>query len=181
MSIRKRYGSQSKTRGLRLLYYILIALLFIWLLASIIFKSNPLDLIKSSLTSFKSESPTEHIISDESSDLPLTAKDSLIVKLKNDLAICRGEKDYQKALVKIESSYLNMRDQASLNSDVILQIPAGSVVDVLYYDKKSFYLEGRQGNWARVLYAGKEGWVWGNYLEKLEEGDPALDSLSINN
>lgn len=165
MSNSNRYGSSRGSGIFRYLYYFIFALLSIWLAASIIFKKSPVNLIKDYSTKI-GETVSESIPGSGSNEI--VQKDSLISKLKADLAICQGKTDYHKAKVVISSSYLNMRSNPTLSSSVILQIPAESVVDIMFYDKQTFYLDGKPGSWAKIRYAGKEGFVWGNYLVKID-------------
>ena len=60
------------------------------------------------------------------------------------------------------TSGLNMRRWPSFNPNVILTIPNGAVVHLLRVGE----FDGR--GWLRVLYAGQEGWVVGNYIELLK-------------
>lgn len=169
MAAQRRYGETPKSRILRFLYFFLFGITAIWLLASIVFKTSPVELISSSVNKIEekvSESiPNADLIDQETK----MHKDSLINKLKDELAICKGEKSYSKAMVIINSNHLNMRDKASLSSSIVMQIPAESIVDILYYDTETFYLEGKPGKWARIKYANEEGWVWGNFLKQMDE------------
>jgi len=67
-----------------------------------------------------------------------------------------GEKmSYQARVV---GGALNLRASASKTSDRLAQIPDGSVLHV----------EEEDGEWAKVTYNGKTGWVMTQYLEKTE-------------
>lgn len=52
---------------------------------------------------------------------------------------------------------VNMRSSASSSSSIIQTIPSG---------KRVKYASGYSGNWIRVSYSGKTGWVYGEYLVK---------------
>ncbi len=78
---------------------------------------------------------------------------------------CLKKNDFRKARVIIDSETVNVRSEASLTSDIEFQIPNGSEVEVLFFDTEKYYLDGRQGKWCKIKYAGSEGWVWGNFLD----------------
>lgn len=167
MSSSKRYGSPKKSGFFKYLYYVVFGLLSLWLIASILFKKSPIDLLNDYST--KIGATVSESMPNNADTNFLMKKDSTITALKNELAICRGEKNYHKGKVVIGSSYLNLRSKPSLNGSVLLQIPAESVVDIMFYDTETFYLEGKPGSWAKIRYAGKEGYVWGNFLVKIDE------------
>lgn len=167
MSNPKRYGGQKRSAALRYLYFIIFGLLAAWLIASIVFAKSPIDLVRNSVSTIGDKVGK---VGDVKHSPSIAAeKDSIINKLENDLAICRGEKSFHKAMVMIDSKHLNMRADPSLNASVVMQIPAESMVDIYYYDTKTYYLEGIAGNWAKIRYADQEGWVWGNFLVKISE------------
>ena len=91
-------------------------------------------------------------------------KDSQISQLQQSLDSCLNDDGYQKAIISTSSETLNMRDGPSLESNVILEIPSGSRVSILYYDDRDLFLDGAMGKWCKISYAEEEGWVWGNYL-----------------
>ncbi len=94
----------------------------------------------------------------------LAQKDSLIVSTQKALDECQNKQIYRIGIIDILSETVNVRSKASLVSDIILQIPNGSEVQILYFDTEKYYLEGRQGKWCRIKYADQEGWVWGNFI-----------------
>jgi len=143
-----------------ILSYVFVGLLFIWLLISIYFEVSPIDILKKGVVSIGSVGTTKTI---ESLELELKQKDSIINILERQLNKTSTD-GLKKAIVKVSSSTLNMRDKPSLASDIVLQIPVESEVDILFYDTETYYLEGKQGKWCKIKYAGEEGWVWGNFL-----------------
>lgn len=143
-----------------ILSYFFFGLMFTWLIVSIYFEVSPIDILKKGVVSIGSVGNTKTI---ESLELELLKKDSIIMALEQQLNISNTD-GLKKAIVKVSSSTLNMRDKASLASDIVLQIPVESEVDILYYDTETYYLEGKQGKWCKIKYAGQEGWVWGNFL-----------------
>jgi len=158
---KQRYGEKNRNILFRWLYFVLFAIISIWLLSSIITKKSPSETLKNLFTKLpaSTEDPVDSIITAQ--------KDSVIQSLKLQLAQCRGEVSYGRAMVLIESSTLNLRSQPSLGSKILLKIPANSEVDVLYYDNKTYYLEGKPGKWCRIKYADTEGWAWGNYIKEI--------------
>ena len=91
-------------------------------------------------------------------------KDLLIDSLRGELDKYSQKTGHKKALVTVGTT-LNMRDKASLSSNIIARIPDSVYVDVLYYDTKFYYLNGQRGRWCKVRYADKEGWVWDGFLK----------------
>lgn len=166
MSSSKRYGDQKRSAVLRYLYFLIFGLLAAWLIASIVSEKSPIDLVRNSVSTIGDKVGSAN---EEKQATLVSEKDSIISKLENDLAICRGEKSFHKAMVMIDSKHLNMRSNPSLNASVVMQIPAESMVDIYYYDTKTYYLEGVPGNWAKIRYADQEGWVWGNFLVKISD------------
>ncbi len=63
-----------------------------------------------------------------------------------------------KYRVKSDSG-LNLRAEASVNSDVLVRLPKDAIVS----------LEKRSGGWAYIRYRTYIGWVSYNYLEKVDE------------
>ena len=63
-----------------------------------------------------------------------------------------------------EGSNLRMRDGPSLDSTIIMSIPDKSKVSIIEYADKVDLIDRHSGNWYKVKYADKTGWVWGNYI-----------------
>jgi Uncharacterized protein with a bacterial SH3 domain homologue len=99
--------------------------------------------------------------------LALLQKDSLSL-LKTELDKCKDNNGLRRAVITVKASTLNMRADPSLSGEIVLRIPTGSTVNILYYDERRLFLEGAMGQWCRIRYADKEGWVWGNYIELIE-------------
>lgn len=76
---------------------------------------------------------------------------------------------HKKAQVNVEGGTLNMRDKPLLASNVIARIPDSSFVDVLYFDTKFYYLEGKRGRWTKIKYFEQEGWVWDGFIKMYGE------------
>jgi len=158
---RSRYNVNRRKDLVNKIFIASFVIIIVWFIVSIIMNKSPIALFDKSILKHSSLLGTNNNIGKTST---LIGKDSLISELKTQLAICKGEKTYKKARVNIESVFLNMRTQPSLNSKVIIHIPADAVIDVMYYDTKTYYIEGEPGQWCKVRYAEKEGWVWGNYV-----------------
>lgn len=140
--------------------------MFIWLLTSIVVSKDPISTI-SDLFSSNDES-LQAIISYDTLYAQHQRQSDSISILTEELAICNGQKQYKRAMIDIESSTVNMRSKASLNSEIIMQIPNRSIVQVLYYDTERFVLNQKYGKWCRISYAGTEGWIWGNFIRELD-------------
>ncbi len=156
--------NRRKPKVRTLISYVLFALISIWLLASIYLGVSPIDIIKKGFVSIGSVGGGDTI---ESLKAEITEKDSIIQSLTEQKNSAKNYA-YTKAIVKVSSNTLNMRDQASLSSDIILQIPTESEVNILFYDTETYYLQGKPGKWCKISYAGVEGWVWGNFLLEIE-------------
>lgn len=144
--------------------YIVFGLISIWLLASIYLGVSPIDIIKKGFVSIGSVGGGDTI---ESLKAEIAEKDSIINALTRQSTIS-DNLAHKKAIVKVSSNTLNMRDKASLSSDIILQIPTESEVSILFYDTETYFLQGKPGKWCKIKYAGVEGWVWGNFLLEIE-------------
>ena len=82
-----------------------------------------------------------------------------------------GETDMEQAKVVLPSgasgSTVNMRKQPSKSAELREQVPVGSTVEVIE----------DQGQWCKVAYDGKIGWMMSNYLEYLnQDGQPDTDA-----
>ena len=148
------------------LQWILYAILFVttaWLLTSIYFEKSPMEL-------FNSE---EGEIQQPKIDIDKLQQDNVaqakkIQELETRLAELDHEAQFPIAIINIESSYVNMREEPTLSSNIIAKLPDSTSVKIIYYDTETFVLEGKNGKWCRIKYADKEGWVWGNYLEEID-------------
>ena len=67
-------------------------------------------------------------------------------------------------------STVNMRKQPSKSAELREQVPVGSTVEVIE----------DQGQWCKVAYNGKIGWMMSNYLEYLnQDGQPDTDANGV--
>jgi len=145
------------------LYRLLGLLSFLVIGISMWRQVSPDNVIKDAFYSISGKS--EKVSKNASSyHLALAEKDSLIANAQKALDECQNKQIYRIGIIDIESETVNVRSKASLVSDIILQIPNGSEVQILYFDTEKFYLDGIQGKWCRIIYAGQEGWVWGNFV-----------------
>lgn len=85
-----------------------------------------------------------------------------------------GETDMEQAKVVLPSgasgSTVNMRKQPSKSAELREQVPVGSTVEVIE----------DQGQWCKVAYDGKIGWMMSNYLEYLnQDGQPDTDANGV--
>ena len=71
----------------------------------------------------------------------------------------------QKMKVVNVNSYVNLRESASTKSESLMQIPKDAVVE---------YTGEQDGDFLKVSYEGKTGYVHGKYLEKVEESEPVM-------
>lgn len=138
----------------------LFFIISLWLIISIVLSKNPTEILSSAFS--KIPNPTN---SEKNSII--ASKDSLITSLEKQLLDCQGRNNFTKAIVIIEGSTLNMRNEPSLTADVVMRIPANSEVEIMFYDTETYYLNGKAGRWCRIRYAATEGWVWGNFIREI--------------
>jgi len=162
MSRRNKKGGGS---AIQWLLYVIFGLITSWLLASMYLKKSPMELFDKEDPNALEE-PTVNVEKLLEDNAAYTAQ---IHNLEKELKKCQGNQAYPPARINIESSYVNMREDASLSSTVIAKLPDSTLVRIMYYGTETFFLEGKQGKWCRIQYADKEGWVWGNFLEEIEE------------
>jgi uncharacterized protein YgiM (DUF1202 family) len=158
--MRKRGAKDQGKKNLRIIYTTLFILVVGWFVISIIKKENPLKILKGGFSKLSDNSTLS--LQDQ-----LAEKDSIIAELESRLAAYEGNGISRRALVIINSETLNMRQGPSLESNIIQKIPANSEVRLMYYDTNTYYIEGESGKWAHIVYAGQEGWVWGNYIREI--------------
>ena len=91
-------------------------------------------------------------------------RDLRIDSLKADIQILENKNPYRTAIVNTSANSLNLRSDPNLKSDIVVRIPNESEVNILYYNEEVLVLEGESGQWCKIQYADKQGWVWGNYL-----------------
>ena len=85
-----------------------------------------------------------------------------------------GETDMKQAKVVLPSgasgNTVNMRKQPSKSAELRDQVPVGSTVEVIE----------DQGQWCKIAYDGRVGWMMSNYLEYLnQEGQPDTDANGV--
>ncbi len=132
---------------------------------SVITKQSPVNVLK---TMFASDLSPDDLRRLDKSDLIalVEQRDADIAALSEELEQCKTGDGFQKGIINTSSATLNMRSEASLESEIVIRIPTGSKVSILYYDERQLFLDGAMGQWCRIKYADQEGWVWGNYVDK---------------
>jgi hypothetical protein len=155
-----RPSKRNKNNIFKWVYIVGFLLISVWLIVSIILQKNPTETLSSAFSKIPSPSDTHN------KNL-LMEKDSIILKLEQELKECRSTGSFAKAIVIIDGTSLNMRSEASLTSGIVLKIPATSEVEIMFYDTETYYLNGQAGKWCRIRYADQEGWVWGNFLREI--------------
>ena len=159
---KKNQGFSSRKFTIFLLFVSII-----WLFLSMIADRSPLRTV-TAMGELFSNSPDP--ISHYSRDLLLkevAKRDRSIDSLKlviEDFSIIR-EKD--QAIVMIESDKLNVRESPDIKSAVLFRIPDSTLVNILMFDTEPYVIDGKTGNWCKVEYESEQGWVWGNYLKKV--------------
>ena len=159
----KRRNKNKKRGGTFWLMTIFCTAVILLLLLSVIFRQIPDKTFPYLIAKISGDSTVEKPGA-EFLQKELIAKDYVIDSLQNELKKHEQRNIHKKALVKVETT-LNMRDKASLASNIVARIPDSVFVDVLYFDTQYYYLNGQRGRWCKVRYADKEGWVWDGFLE----------------
>lgn len=146
--------------------YVLFGLILVWLLLSLIKGVPPLKLFAKADGEIET---LEKNYSKKQLKQFILDRDSTILSLQSKLDDCMGENDHRKAIINVESETLNLRNKPSLTSDIVLQIPDSSEVQILYFDTEKYILNDSIGKWCKIIYAGEEGWVWGNFLHIIDQ------------
>lgn len=164
MARRSRYKERSKIWPW--VSFVVFGLVATLLGYSVIKKESPAAVLKSIFASDLQEDDVRRLSKSEL--VALAEEQSLkLAELEGALQSCQAGDGYQKGVIKTSSPTLNLRSEASLESDVLIKIPVGSQVSIVYYDDRELLLDGAMGRWCRIKYADQEGWAWGNYVEKL--------------
>ncbi len=162
MARRSTYGRKREVSTSRYLW-VIILLLAAWLLWSITSQKSPIMVIKDvyhsvlGKDSLISKTPKEW---SKSYDMLQIRKDSTELALQE----CITSSPYKLGKISIEDDFVNLRDAASLSSNIIQKIPNEAEVNILYFDTNEYIWDGKMGKWCKVQYADLEGWVWGNYI-----------------
>jgi uncharacterized protein YgiM (DUF1202 family) len=69
----------------------------------------------------------------------------------------------QKALINAKSG-LTLRKKPSIKADAITNIPNKEEVAILEFLEKYSTIEGKDGNWCKVRFKDKEGYIFSPYL-----------------
>lgn len=144
------------------LYYGFLGTMSVWFLASIIAGQSPTTLVKYYWAKITNQDLTPYRSANELSTL-LLSKETEVEALHARIDSMESSQ-YNIATVSVDSPTLNLRSANTLNSEILFKIPNGAAVEILYYDTENLILKGKTGQWCKVKYADKEGWVWGNFL-----------------
>lgn len=157
-------GRKTRSPG-RILSYLFMGLIAFWFLASIYLNQSPIQILKNGFQSVNTLANPALTVEDLKKQL--AEKDSIINELQSKVDLVNSRHN-KKALVKVSGKTLNMRSKPSLSSEIIMQIPTESEVDIMFYDTEVYYLDGKSGKWCKIFYSGQEGWVWGNFLLEID-------------
>lgn len=166
MGYETRSRKKSNVSAFTKLIYGLFVMSLLWIVLSILADRNPLHTVASVKNMF-SEKAIKDLSRTELQNL-VRNQETRIDSFTQVLEELKARKKFDSGMIDVGSEYLNMRDQPSLSSSILLKIPDSSIVDILYYDTDTYTLEGKAGNWCRIKYAEEEGWIWGNYLRPLD-------------
>ncbi len=161
------YKKQNRRRkadsvGNKWIFPLSFALLLLWLIGSSMRGKSPTEFFSDVYHwIIGADSPNKN--REELKSIILT-KELQVDSLSAVLDELKNKNPYRTAIVKTTANSLNLRAEPSLSSEVVIKIPDSSAVKILYFDEEVLVLDGETGQWCKVKYADKEGWVWGNYL-----------------
>lgn len=69
--------------------------------------------------------------------------------------------------IVVSDDGLNMRSESNQNADVIKTIPSNTKIEVIDFNGPEDVVDGENGNWYKVKYKNKTGWVWSKFVEEL--------------
>ena len=164
MTRRRSYRKRSKIWPW--VSFVVFGLILSLLGYSVFTKQSPVEVLNQLLAS---DLPPDDIMRLDKSELValVNEKDASLRSLQEELDQCKAADGFQKGVINTSSATLNMRSEASLESEIVIRIPTGSQVSILYFDERQLFLDGAMGQWCRIKYADQEGWVWGNYVDRL--------------
>lgn len=65
-----------------------------------------------------------------------------------------------------------MRKESNLNSEIICTIPFKDKVEIITKSNENIKIDNISGNWEKILWNGKSGWVFNGYLKEKQKSDP---------
>jgi hypothetical protein len=71
--------------------------------------------------------------------------------------------------VDTDKDNLLLRESPNTKSKIIIKIENYTYVDVLEIHPDTVTINQRKGNWTKILYNDKTGWVFGGYLRDLRK------------
>jgi uncharacterized protein YgiM (DUF1202 family) len=158
------YVGKQKVEPKRKQFFIgLFILFFLWILVASIIDKSPVRMLGDGWN-FMIGSTEEEWQTYKQLQIANFKKDSVITELEKAIDMMEKSRNYRQAVVDVKTENLNMRAKPQLEADVLIQLPVGSVVEVLYFDDETFRIGGEYGKWVKIKYSGQEGWVWGNYI-----------------
>ncbi len=66
-------------------------------------------------------------------------------------------------IINTENS-LNLRENPSLDAEIVTKIPSNATVEILEENESYLEIDGKSANWLKVKYGVNVGWVWGGYV-----------------
>ncbi len=162
-------GRKKQNNGatFRWIYFLIFLIILTWLLLALFMRKDPRTVVSDAVYSM-TDRDNLISLSDDEWRSQLQSRDKEIESLEKELSSCKNRRTHRLGMIDVENKNLNLRKEPSLSSDILLRIPDSSEVKILYFDKETFFLDDKPGNWCRVQYAEEEGWVWGNYIKIIE-------------
>jgi uncharacterized protein YgiM (DUF1202 family) len=80
--------------------------------------------------------------------------------------------------MKVNTSVLKVRSEASFESEVIYSLNRNDIVEVIEYSSHTDYYEGHSSKWAKINKDGVTGWVFAYYLTEVS-GDDAVKNEDL--
>lgn len=163
------YGS-TKKKGISKYKLITFSAIFmlIWLLLSSLADRSPIRTV-SSIGQLFSPDPEPEINYGRNELLSsIRQRDRQIDSLHEVIKSFSVIKQNDKAMVMIDSDELNARSAPSISSKILFKLRDSTLVDILLFDSETYSIGGKSGNWCKIEFGGEQGWVWGNYLQKVD-------------
>lgn len=163
MSRKRKYNARSPIWTW--ISFIVFALIITLLASALIRKESPAEVLRSLYERYTSSMSEVDRMSKKKLRSVVKEQRATIDSLALALESFQQKNVSKTAYISTQSESLNMREEPSLSSSVIMKIPNRSKVTILHCDNTEYYLDGANGVWCRISFDDMDGWVWGNYLD----------------
>ena len=108
---------------------------------------------------------------DVTNTLPISTEETSSTPIEEPAPIKKNI-EKEKQILSINSRLINaksglrLRKTPDLNSEKILLIQNGEIVELIEEKKEIVTINEVSGKWTKINYNGQKGWVFGGYLDK---------------